>query len=301
MLSYLSILKDNAGASSGTPPAHQVATVMTTVVDTSSSNNFVNNFSGNPFWIPPNMSHSIFSTHLVDRKAYKSSNWIIDTRATNHMVHSMTQLTTITSIIQTYVSLPNGEQAMVTHIGTVRISSTLTLIDVLCVPSFSFDLIYVNQLIKAYFCYLIFLGKCCFIQDLAHWSMIGLGRESKGLYLLQNFPQHASFSALATPHSSSISSDLWHTHLGHPSFSKMLLLNKFVPFVSKNKSQCCDICHFAKQKKLTFPVSEHVSVSPFELVHCDLWGSFFTATNEGYRYFLTIVDDFSRCAWVFLL
>ena len=91
---------------------------------------------------------SIFSTHLVDKKAYKSSDWIIDTRATNHMVHSVTQLTTITSVVQTYVSLPNGEQAMVTHIGTIRISSTLTLIDVLCVPSFSFNLISVNQLTK---------------------------------------------------------------------------------------------------------------------------------------------------------
>ena len=81
----------------------------------------------------------------------------------------------------------------------------------------------------------------------------------------------------------------------------MLSLNKSIPFVSKSKSQCCDICHFARQKKLTFLVSEHIFVLPVELVHCDLWGPFFTATNEGYRYFLTIVDDFSRCAWEFLL
>ena len=89
--------------------------------------------------------------------------------------------------------------------------------------------------------------------------------------------------------------------LGHPSFSKMSMLNKFVPFVSTNKSQCCDIYHFAKQKKLSFPTSEHVSIFPFDLVHCDLWGPFFKATNEGYKYFLTIVDDFSRYTWVYLL
>jgi len=75
------------------------------------------------------------------------------------MVHSMTHLTTITSIVQTYVTLPNGEQAMVTHIGIVRISSTLTLTDVLCVSSFSFNLNSVSQLTKTYFYYLIFLGK----------------------------------------------------------------------------------------------------------------------------------------------
>ena len=60
------------------------------------------------------------------------------------MIHLVTQLTTITSAVQTYVSLPNGEQGMVTHIGTIRISSTLTLTDVLCVSSFSFDLIFVS-------------------------------------------------------------------------------------------------------------------------------------------------------------
>ena len=295
MLSYLFVLKDNAGSSSGLSPAHQVATVMTATAEDPSSNTFVNNFSGNPFWIHPNMSHSVFSSHLVDRKAYKSTEWIIDTGATDHMVHLVTHLTIITSIFQTYVTLSNGEQAMVTHIGTIRISSTLTLTDVLFVPSFNFNLISVSQLTKTYFCCLIFLGRCYFIQDLAHWSMIGLGRESKGLYLLQNVTQPASFSTFAAQHLPSISSELCYTHLSHPSISKISLLNKFVPFTFENKLECCDICHFAKQKRLSFPVSEHISASPFELVHCDLWGPFFTATNEGYKYFLTIVDDFSRC------
>ena len=80
----------------------------------------------------------------------------------------------------------------------------------------------------------------------------------------------------------------------------MSVLNKFVPFVSANKSQCFDICHFAKQKKLLFPTCEYVSISPFDLVHCDLWGPFFKTTNEGYKYFLTIVDDLSICTWVYL-
>ena len=142
--------------------------VLATTSDNPSSSNFAPNFSGNPFWIPSNKSHSIFSTHLVDRKAYKSNDWITDIGATDHMVHLVTQLTIITSISQTYVFLPNGEHAMVTHIGTVKVSTTLTLTNVLCVPSFSFNLISVSQLTKAYFCCLIFLGNCCFIQDLAH-------------------------------------------------------------------------------------------------------------------------------------
>ena len=62
---------------------------------------------------------------------------ILNIGVIDHMVHSASQLTTITSIVQSCVFLPNGEQALVTHIGTVQVSSNLTLIDVLCVPSFS--------------------------------------------------------------------------------------------------------------------------------------------------------------------
>lgn len=39
----------------------------------------------------------------------------------------------------------------------------------------------------------------------------------------------------------------------------------------------------------------------FELIHIDTWGPFSVPTREGFRFFLTIVDDFSRATWVYLL
>ena len=134
------------------------------------------NFSGNPFRLPPNFSHSIFFAHKVDRHTHKTNEWIIDTGASDHMVHSVSCLTSITSTINTYVYLPNGERALVTHIGTVHVSDKLTLYGVLCVPSFTFNLISVSQLTKACFCCLVFFGSFCFIQDLANWNMIGIKR-----------------------------------------------------------------------------------------------------------------------------
>ena len=104
------------------------------------------------------------------------------------MVQSVSQHTSITSIVQSCIYLPNGEEALVTHIGTMQISSTLTLTRVLCVPSFSFNLISISKLTKNLYCclffFFFFFRNCCFIQDLAQWSMIGLDKECKGLYLL---------------------------------------------------------------------------------------------------------------------
>ena len=95
---------------------HQAAAVMTSypsiphsLPSTSSSPSTSSNFSGNSLWIPPNLSHSIFAAQVVDRQAYKSNTWIIDTGATYHMVHSVAQLTSITSIVHTFVYFPNKE------------------------------------------------------------------------------------------------------------------------------------------------------------------------------------------------
>lgn len=56
----------------------------------------------------------------------------MDTGATNHIVHSITLFTTIASTKHCVVELPNGETAMVTHIGSVQISAHLILENDLC-------------------------------------------------------------------------------------------------------------------------------------------------------------------------
>ena len=37
------------------------------------------------------------------------------------------------------------------------------------------------------------------------------------------------------------------------------------------------------------------------MIHIDVWGPFSIITHEGYKYFLTIVDDHSRATWIYLL
>jgi len=37
------------------------------------------------------------------------------------------------------------------------------------------------------------------------------------------------------------------------------------------------------------------------LIYCDLWGPYRTPTHSGARYFLTIVDDYSRGVWLYLM
>ena len=97
---------------------------------------------------------------------------------------------------------------------------------------------------------------------------------------------------------------MWHCRLGHPSLQRLVLLQSLVPNVitcNINKSFDCTICPLAKQKRLSFPSSISSSSSCFDLVHADIWGPYSTISLNGSKYFLTLVDDYSRCTWVYLM
>jgi hypothetical protein len=47
------------------------------------------------------------------------------------------------------------------------------------------------------------------------------------------------------------------------------------------------------------PLGMHLT--PLQLVHSDLCGPLPSASFSGFKYFLTFIDDFSRCTWVYFL
>ena len=128
------------------------------------------------------LEHSVFSSNLVVPSDIFPQDWIIDS-ATDHMLHSISLLTKITLIVHISIKLPNGESVLllVTHIGQVQLSTDLVLDNVLCVPSFSFNLISIGKLTHHLRCCCIFLSNFCFIQDLVQWKTIELSRKHGGM------------------------------------------------------------------------------------------------------------------------
>lgn len=63
----------------------------------------------------------------------------------------------------------------------------------------------------------------------------------------------------------------------------------------------CTICPCAKQVRVSFPSSSSSSLHNFDLLYMDIWRPYKMATFDGYKYFLNVVDDFSRMTWVLLL
>ena len=162
--------------------AHQVATIISQPpVDFQGREMLgINSSTSFPKLPYHSLEYSVFSSQ-IDTSKLSSINWILDIKATDHMVHSIHYYTSITSVVQISVRLPNGDMAKVTHIGTVRLTSILILENVPCIPSFSFNLVSISKLTQSPSCYCIFLSHYCFIQDLLPWKMIGLGKKQGGL------------------------------------------------------------------------------------------------------------------------
>ena len=136
------------------------------------------------------------------------------------------------------------------------------------------------------------------LQDHTTRTLIGGGeREGEGLYLFRGLETAATFNA-----STSDEGVLWHQRLGHPSSRIINLL----PGVKLKSSlafclSSCDVCLRSKQTRNSFSESYNKASSSFELIHCDLWGPYRTSAFCGSKYFLTIVDDYSRAVWLYLL
>lgn len=91
-------------------------------------------------------------------------------------------------------------------------------------------------------------------------------------------------------------SRLWHARLGHVSegWLNELLRQQILRHPKNFRVGSCEQCIMGKNKKNSYGAGSHTSSAPLEYAHVDLWGPSKTETIGGWKYFLTIMDDFSR-------
>ncbi|KAL4199487.1 hypothetical protein AMTRI_Chr03g51390 [Amborella trichopoda] len=91
--------------------------------------------------------------------------WIVDTCASDHMIFDTSLFHSSTPVSQiAHVKLPNGSFSSVTHIGSVFLTHTLCLHQVLCVPSFGFNLLSISNLTAFFSCLVTFLMIYAFFR-----------------------------------------------------------------------------------------------------------------------------------------
>lgn len=65
--------------------------------------------------------------------------------------------------------------------------------------------------------------------------------------------------------------------------------------------ESCDVHHKSRQCRNPFPLSQSETKNLFELIHMDVWGPYHGESITNTQYILTIVEDYSRATWTFLM
>ncbi|GJT06568.1 putative RNA-directed DNA polymerase, partial [Tanacetum coccineum] len=288
--------KDHSTSNSFTDD--QFKKLMALISDKSGSSSMPANIAGINCVI--SFCSSRFFNHNSNIRSYKLYvGWIIDSGASQHMTYTVLNMFNLVEVsdLNMTVGHPNGTKAMVTHMGSLRLTDQIVIHDVLVVPGYEVGLLSMHRLSKDNKFRVIFDDNACVIQDSVQRTQVGTGSESNGLYFLNTGKRLVNNNIEVC----CLSKCIWHNRLGHPADQVLSILKNKLDFEKDNTDNVCDVCHKAKQTREPFHLSEHKSKALGQLVHLDVWGPYKVQSKEGYKYFLTVVDDFTRVVWVFLL
>ncbi|GJZ10789.1 retrovirus-related pol polyprotein from transposon TNT 1-94, partial [Tanacetum coccineum] len=183
------------------------------------------------------------------------------------------------------IKLPDGTSKWVDKVGSIQINSSLILHNVFYVPDFKVNLLSVGKLLKSQNLIALFFPTVFFLHDPSTKKVLAVREGFNNLYI------YKPSSGSSTKHPS----------IPMPTF---LVMSSFVNKDVKTEDVTLDTFHailgHTSVSKLVH-VDSCKSLVAFELIHVDLRGPYKAPALNGAHYFFTIVDDFSRCTWTYLL
>ena len=170
------------------------------------------------------------------------------------------------------------------------------------VPSFPVNLLSLSALVDQIDCRVSFDREHCIIQERWTGKEIRIGVRRGGLWYLD---RREDFKFLNAALVACMSEDeakvmLQHCRLGHLSFDTMAkVFPEMMTKIDKSKL-ACDACEYGKHTKATYVSRGLRSISPFMLIHSDVWTCPVTSVS-GMKYFVTFIDCYSRVTWIYLM
>ncbi|KAJ4704584.1 Retrovirus-related Pol polyprotein from transposon TNT 1-94 [Melia azedarach] len=202
------------------------------------------------------------------------------------------------------ISMANSSVCKAVEIGSIKIRThdgkLCTLNDVKHVPLMIKNLISLSMLDNKGFS---FQGEGGVLHVCKGSNVVLKGVKRGTLYFLQG----STLSSSITVASSEIDKDnmtkLWHMRLGHMSARGMQILSKW-DLLCGHKVKDLEFyehCIFGKLHRSKFPKAIHRTKGTLDYIHSDCWGPSRVESLGGHRYFVSMIDDFSRMTWVFIM
>lgn len=244
-----------------------------------------------------------FSAVFLSGK-YSINDFYLDSGASRHMSPNESLFTNKRTANISEIIVANQQKLSVKHSGDIDITTSvnqkyfnITVNDVLCVPNLSTNLLSVSELISRGN-RVSFSNYGCSIYTRDN-KLVATADLINGVYKLNLKAEQCMLTTCD-------SSELWHRRLGHINSQD---LNKMKHCVNGlmlkgsatiDKSNCI-ICCEGKQTRLPFSTTGTRSKRLLEIIHGDVCGPMEVMSIGGSKYFLLLVDDFSRMSFVYFI
>jgi transposase InsO family protein len=207
----------------------------------------------------------------------------------------------------TPVRLADHSVVEATHRGISRLPiDGETKVKTLVVPSLHEPLLSVAALCDAGLTVVFNKASCDIFKSndtKIEGDLAGRGYRRGNLYYLPSDPVRSCSSLSLSPLPPDHSLLGYHqrfSHIGLKPLKALLKSNKIVPSVMNEiEVQRCPTCVQAKMPRKAFKSrAAHRSSKPGQLIHSDV-ASYEVVSREGYKYFITFIDDCSKFLYVF--
>ena len=235
-------------------------------------------------------------------KEWTEDQWFLDSGAEEHVANSSEKFQSIRPVGKS-MYCANGSDLDIRGVGRCALDFdgiTLTLNKCYFAPGLFGNFLSVSKLCDAGY-EVCFTSTSCLI--LKNNETIAERIRKKNMYAIKT---KSSFflSPLTTDLTAKKNKDklnCWHRALGHVNFKYILRMKDQLGLQIPAEELQCEICEIAKCHRLPFKRKKIRTTKPLQLIHTDVCGPIKPSSIEGFRYFLTFTDDYTRFSQVYVL
>ena len=241
----------------------------------------------------------------VNEQAMNEGMWYLDNGASNHMTGDRRLFQELKEVSQGTMRFGDGSTTKIGGRGWIMLQcqdgGQMRLDNILYVPKLKSNILSLGQF-DEHGCRILMEGGFLTIYDQHGRLLVKVKKILSRLYLLK---LNLILSCMVTDDSLELTCT-WHKRYGHLKFQLLRKLSskeivRGLPKLEIPENICRD-CIARKQHRSPFPsLASYRASRPLELVHGDICGPILLATLGGSKYFLLLVDDYSRLMWVAMI